>query len=105
MKCVVAMMQHETNTFSPLPTVLASFASGVGLAEPPSGQQAIDIYGSADFAFAGNIRYQLKTPYRDGTTHVIFEPLDFMARLAALVPRPRANLTRFHGVFAGTQRA
>jgi len=48
----------------------------------------------------GNIRYQLKTPYRDGTTHVIFEPLDFMARLAALVPRPRANLTRFHGVFA-----
>jgi hypothetical protein len=48
----------------------------------------------------GNIRYQLKTPYRDGTTHVIFEPLDFMARLAALIPRPRANLTRFHGVFA-----
>ena len=25
---------------------------------------------------------------------------DFMARLAALVPRPRFNLTRFHGVFA-----
>ena len=23
----------------------------------------------------GNVRYQLKTPYRDGTTHVIFEPL------------------------------
>jgi hypothetical protein len=48
----------------------------------------------------GNIRYQLKTPYRDGTTHVIFEPLDFIARLVALVPRPRVNLTRFHGVFA-----
>ena len=48
----------------------------------------------------GNIRYQLKTPYRDGTTHVIFEPLDFIARLAALVPKPRINLTRFHGVFA-----
>ena len=32
----------------------------------------------------GNVRYQLKTPYRDGTTHVIFEPLDFIARLAAL---------------------
>jgi hypothetical protein len=44
----------------------------------------------------GNVRYQLKTPYRDGTTHVIFEPLDFIARLAALVPRPRVNLTRFH---------
>ncbi len=36
----------------------------------------------------GNVRYQLKTPYRDGTTHVIFEPLDFIARLAALVPKP-----------------
>ena len=32
--------------------------------------------------------------------HVIFEPLDFLARLAALVPKPRVNLTRFHGVFA-----
>ena len=45
----------------------------------------------------GNIRYQLKTPYRDGTTHVIFEPLDFIARLAALVPKPRVNLTRLCG--------
>jgi len=34
---------------------------------------------------SSNIRYQLKTPYRDGTTHVTFEPLDFIARLAALV--------------------
>jgi len=48
----------------------------------------------------GNVRYALKTPYRDGTTHVIFEPLDFLARLASLVPSPRVNLTRFHGVFA-----
>ena len=42
----------------------------------------------------------LKTPYRDGTTHIILEPLDFIARLAALVPKLRVNLTRFHGVFA-----
>jgi hypothetical protein len=34
----------------------------------------------------GNIRYQLKTPYREDTIHVIFEPLDFIAKLAALVP-------------------
>jgi len=26
--------------------------------------------------------------------------VDFIAKLAALVPRPRVNLTRFHGVFA-----
>ena len=48
----------------------------------------------------GNIRYQLKTPYSDGTTHVIFDPLDFIAKLASLVPKPKVYLTRFHGVFA-----
>ena len=31
---------------------------------------------------------------------MLFEPLDFIARLAALVPKPRVHLTRFHGVFA-----
>ena len=43
---------------------------------------------------------QLKSAYRDGTTHVLLEPLDFLARLAALVPPPRAHLTRYHGAFA-----
>jgi hypothetical protein len=52
----------------------------------------------------GKVRYELKTPYRDGTTHVIFEPLDFIAKLAALVPKPRVNLTRYHGVFAPSNR-
>jgi len=35
-----------------------------------------------------------------GTTHLVIEPLDFMARLAALVPPPKMHLTRYHGVFA-----
>ena len=42
----------------------------------------------------GHARYQLRTPYGDGTTHVIFEPLGLIARLAALVPKPRVNFTR-----------
>jgi hypothetical protein len=42
----------------------------------------------------------LKTPHRNGTTHVISQPLDFIAKLAALVPKPRVNLARFQGVFA-----
>ena len=46
------------------------------------------------------MRYELKTPYNDGTTHVLFEPLDFISRLVALVPKPRVHLTRYHGVFA-----
>jgi hypothetical protein len=37
----------------------------------------------------------------DGTTHVIFEPLDVIAKLAALIPKPGVNLTRFRGVFVG----
>lgn len=49
---------------------------------------------------AGKVRYELKIPYRNGTTHIIFEPLDLIARLASLVPKPRVNLTRFHGVYA-----
>ncbi len=32
----------------------------------------------------GLVVYELKHPFRDGTTHVLFEPLDFIARLAAL---------------------
>lgn len=33
------------------------------------------------------------------------EPLDFIARLAAMVPKPRGNLTWFHGVFAPNSKA
>ena len=43
---------------------------------------------------------KLKTPWRDGTTHLVMSPLEFMQRLAALVPRPRLHLIRFHGVLA-----
>ena len=43
---------------------------------------------------------QLKSPYKDGTSHIVMEPLEFMERLAALVPRPRLHLIRFHGVLA-----
>ena len=49
---------------------------------------------------AGRVVLKLTHPYRDGTTHMIFTPQDWLARLAALVPRPRAHLTRYHGVFA-----
>ena len=36
----------------------------------------------------GQVRYELKTPWRNGTTHVIFEPLDFMFRTNGM---PRAQ--------------
>jgi Putative transposase len=48
----------------------------------------------------GWVRYQLKTLWRNGTTHVEWDAVDFNAKLAALVPPPRARLNRFHGIFA-----
>jgi hypothetical protein len=48
----------------------------------------------------GRIVYRLRHRWRDGTTHVVFDPLDLVARLAALVPPPRANLVRYFGILA-----
>ncbi len=48
----------------------------------------------------GQIIYKLKTPYQNGTTHILFEPLDFLSRLSSLIPKPKINLIRFFGVFA-----
>ena len=80
---------------------------------------------------AGQVELKLKTPWRDGlagrarpvagpfarhkqstglfvsglsTTHLVMSPLEFMQRLAALVPRPRLHLIRFHGVLAPNAR-
>ncbi|MEM7294013.1 MAG: M81 family metallopeptidase [Pseudomonadota bacterium] len=51
MRFVVALFQHETNTFSPIETPYSAFVGTTGLAEPPAGEAAIDIYGGADFGF------------------------------------------------------
>jgi len=48
----------------------------------------------------GRLAYQLRTPWHDGTTHVVFEPREFMARLAAQIPPPRAHQLRYHGILA-----
>ena len=49
---------------------------------------------------AGQVVLQLKSVFKDGTTHIVMSPLEFMQRLAALVPRPRLHLIRFHSVLA-----
>jgi hypothetical protein len=48
----------------------------------------------------GRVRYRLRTPFHDGTKVLAFEPLAFIARLAALVPPPRFHLATYHGVLA-----
>ncbi|MEZ5659453.1 MAG: transposase [Burkholderiaceae bacterium] len=52
----------------------------------------------------GQVRLRLKTPWSDGTTHLVLSPIQLMQRLAALVPRPRLHLIRFHGVLAPNAR-
>ena len=47
----------------------------------------------------GRIAYRLKVA-RKGRTHRVMAAMDFMARLAALIPRPKLPLVRYHGVFA-----
>ena len=49
---------------------------------------------------AGQVRLALRHPWTDGTTHVEFEPVAFLERLAVLVPRPRVNLILYYGVLA-----
>jgi len=48
----------------------------------------------------GQVVYELKRPWSDGTTHLVFEPLEFLGRLCALVPPARAHLVLYHGVLA-----
>jgi len=52
----------------------------------------------------GRLLYRLRHRWRDGTTHVLFEPLELIEKLAALVPPPRFNLVRYHGVLAPAAR-
>ena len=49
---------------------------------------------------AGRVIYALRRHWRDGTSAIAFDPLDFLLRLAALVPRPRVHLLTYHGVLA-----
>ena len=59
---------------------------------PPVAQERLCL--TAD----GQVRLELRQPWRDGTTDVVFDPVDFLARLAVLVPRPRINLILYYGV-------
>jgi hypothetical protein len=48
----------------------------------------------------GRLLYRLKRRWRDRTSHVIYEPLEFIGKLAALVPPPRFHAVRYYGILA-----
>src|ERR1019366_1824275 len=52
----------------------------------------------------GRVVLHLKRTWRDGTTAVVFEVMDFLSKLIGLIPRPRVNTIRFHGVYAARAR-
>src|SRR4029077_8106244 len=48
----------------------------------------------------GRVLVALKSEWSNGTTHLLFEPVELLEKLAALTPRPRINLLLYHGVLA-----
>jgi len=52
----------------------------------------------------GRVLVELKAVWRDGTSHFLFEPIEFFEKLAAIIPRPAVNLLLYHGVLAPRAR-
>jgi hypothetical protein len=52
----------------------------------------------------GRVAVELKTAWHDGTTHLVFDPLEFLGRLAGITPRPETNLIISHGLLAPNAR-
>ena len=52
----------------------------------------------------GQVVLELPRAWRDGTTALVFDPLDFIGRLAPLIPAPGKHLVRYHGVLASAAK-
>ena len=52
----------------------------------------------------GQLLYQLRRAWSDGSTALLLEPLELLERLAALVPPPRRPLLAYHGLLAPRSR-
>ena len=53
---------------------------------------------------SGRLAYRMKTPWRDGTTHVILSDSELLEKLSALVPAPRFHLVRYFGILASAAK-
>jgi hypothetical protein len=65
---------------------------------PPFAQERLRRRGD------GRVALELKRAWHDGTRELVFEPLEFLERLAAMTPRPETNLLICHGVLAPRAR-
>jgi hypothetical protein len=65
---------------------------------PPIAQDRLRLTGD------GQIVLQLRRRWSDGTTHLLFDPIELLERLAALTPRPRVNLVLCYDVLGARAR-
>ena len=49
----------------------------------------------------GSLAMTLKRKWSDGTTGIVFSPMEFVERLVAIVPPPRVHQILYRGVLAG----
>ena len=61
---------------------------------PPLARDALELTED------GKVLLRLRRPWRDGTRAIRFEPSELLEKLAAMIPRPRANQLIYHGAFA-----
>ncbi|HYC22989.1 MAG TPA: hypothetical protein VEI94_09805, partial [Candidatus Bathyarchaeia archaeon] len=46
----------------------------------------------------------IRRPWHDGTSAILFEPHELIARLCSIVPKRRINLLLYHGVLGPNAR-
>ena len=63
------------------------------IARPPVPEQRLSLLPD------GRYEWRLKRTWKGGVRALVYEPLDLIARLAALIPLPMTKMRRFFGVF------
>jgi Putative transposase len=68
------------------------------LLRPPLAQRRLQLTDD------GRVLMELHRPWSDGTTHLLFEGVELLEKLAAITPRPRINLLLYYGLLAPRAR-
>jgi len=68
------------------------------LFRPPLAQERLEMLPG------GRVGLTLAHPWSDGTRLLVFDPVEFLEKLAVLIPKPRINLVVYHGILAPRAR-
>ncbi len=68
------------------------------LLRPPLAQERIELLAD------GRIGLTLARPWADGTRALVFGGVEFLEKLAVLIPKPRVNLVLYHGILGARAR-